>query len=249
MRAYTLDSNLFYSLYRASFVFILVGCIMWSAAPAHAGEPVEIPLNFGLGPAAFMFTGPIQEDQLLHYGLQLDVAAIIDRATIQKHKNRVPKRYRKLAGKVGEARISHLLVPDSFIISPRIENTMIYGVSWRPIGLSISLMDKPVRLSVGAGAMLTYAYINTEKKNSETELPDKLPEGTTHFFRPGLDGRAILEIPFSSTFLMSFGWSSAVYVPQKLGTFKKIEPLDETVFHVGQGFVVLHLRFPIEREL
>ena len=46
-------------------------------------------------------------------------------------------------------------------------------------------------------------------------------------------------------FGVSFGWASAFYVPQQLGTLG-LGPLDDSVWHVGQAFLKLHFRFPYQ---
>ena len=53
---------------------------------------------------------------------------------------------------------------------------------------------------------------------------------------------------YLGTFLVSLGWASQLYVPQRLGSFG-FGPLDQSVFHVGQAFLKLHLRFPYRLQL
>jgi hypothetical protein len=208
--------------------------------PPPAANIVEIPINVGFGPAVHLFTGPIQDDQLLHYGLKLSVAAVIDRATIQKNKKRIPARYRSYVNRVGEVRISKIYVPDTIFISPKTKNTQIFGVTFRPIGIGIPLINAGVRFKLGAGLLLTYAFID-----SDTLLKDPM-----HFFRPGIDLKADFEIPFSAHFLMSFGWASHFYVPQKIGgPFLEVDGLSDTVWHIGQGYLLFHIRFPYRTRL
>src|SRR6476619_4425288 len=107
---------------------------------ARAGE-VTVPADVGVGPAFYVITGEVARDQPVHFGLKLSVQAIIDQATIRQHQDRIPLRYRKQALRMKEVRYSpSILIPDSIIISPAIGHTSIYGVTWRPISLSVPLV-------------------------------------------------------------------------------------------------------------
>jgi hypothetical protein len=220
----------------------------WLARPARA-EPVTVPVDVGVGPAAYIINGPVFDDQPVHTGLKLSVQAIIDQATIQAHQDRIPAGYRQQALRMREVRVSpSLFIPDAIIISPKLRHTGIYGVTWRPISIGLSLLDvEAVRLGLSAGLLLTYAFLYSD-------LPE-IP--TTHFIRPGVDLGAELEIAISPTFLFSLGWASGFYVPQGLGTFgmgpfgdtQDWAALRQTLWHVGQGFVKLHVRFPYSTNL
>jgi hypothetical protein len=167
---------------------------------------------------------------------------VISQDTIRKNQNRIPPKYRKYAAGITELRLHRpgpaILIPDSIIISPKVAyspnfggNTGIFGASWKPIGIGTYFGGESARLNLSAGAMLTYAYIYS----------DVLP--TTHFIRPGLEARADIELMPSKSFGFSFGWASAFYIPQQLGGFG-FAPLDESIWHVGQAYFMLHFRFP-----
>ncbi|MCA9537237.1 MAG: hypothetical protein KC620_00030 [Myxococcales bacterium] len=196
---------------------------------------MTVPVDLGIGPAFHFITGPIQDDQSPHYGLKISLKAIITREVIEQNKSKIPKKYRGMASKIDEARFSpSIFIPDTLFISPRFENTAMYGISWRPIGLDLPLIKKP-RLAIGIGLDLTYAYLDSDLKAL----------GTTHFLRPGLDAKAEFEVPITDSFLISVGWMSVFYPPQKVGggIFTWGE-LDESIWHLGQAFVQLHFRFP-----
>jgi len=198
-------------------------------------KPVEIPVDVAFGPAFHWMTGPIQDDQAPHYGLKMSVKAIIDQALIKANKHRIPKKYRGMASRVKEARISpSIFIPDTLFISPKNDKVGMYGINFRPLAIDLPLIRSP-RLALSAGLDLTYIYIDGE----DAAL------GTTHFLRPGLDLKAELEIPLSKTFLISGGWQSMFYPPQELGgeIFAWGE-LESSVWHIGQAFVLLHFRFP-----
>jgi hypothetical protein len=202
------------------------------ALPASASE-VEVPLNIGVGPAAYIVSGPVYEDQPVHYGLKINPAVILDRNALDRARERIPRRFRSALSQADEIQIRFLYLPESFFISPRIDNTVMYGATWRPIGFAYSFSRVP-RLSVSAGMLLTYAYIASDRIRSPT-----------HFLRPGVELKAELTIPFSKRFLLSLGWASGFYIPQRVGgSVLSVAPLNRSVWHIGQGFVLLNVRIP-----
>jgi hypothetical protein len=214
---------------------------LMAAGAAHASE-VTVPADVAVGPAFYVITGEVARDQPVHFGLKLSVQAIIDQATIRQHQDRIPARYRQQALHVKEVRYSpSILIPDSLIISPAVEHTGIYGITWRPISLGVPLVDTgSTCLRLAAGLLVTYAYIYSDL--------EAIP--TTHFFRPGVDLGADLEIMFTSSFGVSLGWASGFYLPQVLGGFglaqegKSVSVGPDTLWHFGQAYLKLHIRFP-----
>jgi hypothetical protein len=203
---------------------------------------ITVPLDVGIGPAAYYFFGPVNDERwpIPHFGLKLSLAAVIDRELIDRNRNAIPKRYRKLASGVSEVRISpSIFIPDAFIISPKLPalgSTGMYGVTWRPASVGVPIGGGPKsagRISLEAGLILTYLFLHS----------DTLP--TTHFIRPGIDLMVEIELAASKSFLVSFGWASQIYVPQQLGSLG-IGPLRESIFHVGQAFLKLHFRTPYD---
>ena len=208
-------------------------------------EPATVPVQIGIGPSAYFITGPIQSDQAPHYGLRIYAKAIIEGENLKRAAKRAPKKYRKYVSGLDEVRIGHLLVPDAIIISPKVNRTSIYGATWRPVALGFPLIDSGVKLDLDAGLMLTYAYFNTSG-NASTE-PKPLPAGTTHFLRPGIDLRLELEVPLGDTFLFSTGWSSGLYIPQRIGGgIGTLGPTNESIWHLGQAYAVFNVRIPFE---
>jgi hypothetical protein len=203
-----------------------------------AAQRVTVPVDVGVGPAAFLFFGPVFEDQPIHTGLKISVDAVLDREWLKKNQRLIPKRYRKQAQQLDEIRISpSILIPDTLIISPKVRDTGMYGATWKPLSLGLPLSSSPVRLSVGAGLLLTYAYLYSDT------LAD------THFLRPGAELGVDLELQFSKRFLVSVGWESALYVPQELGGLGLPDHLRDGIFHVGQAYLQLHFRFPYTTRL
>lgn len=199
--------------------------------------PITVPVDLGIGPAVHMITGPLQDDQTLHYGLKISLEAIIGRDLILQNLHRVPKKYRSMAKKQTEVRFRPgvlAVIPDTLYVSPRNARTAMYGANWRLLGVGTGF-GEAVRLALGARLNVTYAYIDSEDP--------KL--GTTHLLRPGLSADAELEVPLAESFLVSLGWSSCFYPPQTVGgpVFEWGE-VDESVWHVGQAFLKLHFRFP-----
>lgn len=216
---------------------LIAAAALLAASTTFAAQRVTVPVDLGIGPAAYFISGPVFADQPVHFGLKFNLAAVIDQEWIQKNPRAVPRRYRGMAKNVEEVRISpSLLIPDALFISPKIKDTGIFGVTWRPLALRVPLISGPLRLRVGAGVLATYFFL----------FSDTLPN--THFLRPGVDLMAEMEIAFSKSFLISLGWASGFYVPQELGSFG-IGPIDNSVWHVGQAFLQLHFRFPVTRTL
>jgi len=216
----------------SAFRYAVFAFAFLAALPASAAK-LTVPVDVGVGPAFYWIQGPVADDQPVHFGLKLSIAAVIDQETIRKNQRRIPAQYRKLAKSMDEVRYSpSLLIPDALIISPKIKNTGLYGITWRPVGLSVPLTKGAARLRLSSGLLLPYAFLHS------ATLP------TTHFVRPGLDLLADLEIAVTKSFLVSFGWSSGLYIPQKLGGFGFTTKLDETMWHLGQGFLMFHVRFP-----
>lgn len=200
-------------------------------------------MDVGVGPAALVVSGPVFADQPVHGALMLSVQAVIDQEFIRKHKKQIPRQYRKAAKQVDEVRISpSLFIPDTLILSPKILHTGIYGVSWRPLSLGAPLLKDPVRLSVSGGLVVTGLFLHS----------DTLVDGPVFFLRPGLSGRAELEVPLTpdKRWLFSLGWDSRVYPPQPLdGGVLSFGGIDESIWHLGQGYLKIHHRFPYKVKL
>ncbi|GEN06094.1 hypothetical protein SAMN05443572_102793 [Myxococcus fulvus] len=212
-------------------------CLLLSPVVA-AARNVTVPVDVGVGPAAFLFFGPVFDDQPIHTGLKLSVEAVLDKDWLKKNQRAIPSRYRKYAKSVDEVRISpSIFIPDSLIISPKVRDTGMYGITWKPLGLGLPLTSGPVRLAVGGGVLLTYAYLHSDT------LAD------THFVRPGAELGVDLELQLSKSFLISLGWESALYVPQELGGLGLPDRVRDGIFHVGQAYLQFHVRFPYSTRL
>jgi hypothetical protein len=226
---------------RAVTTIVALQIALFGAVAGRASE-VTVPADVGVGPAFYVITGEVARDQPVHFGLKLSVQAIIDQATIRQHQDRIPPRYRRQALRMKEVRYSpSILIPDSLIISPAVQHTGIYGITWRPISLAVPLVDTgSTCLRLGAGLLVSYAYIHSDL--------EAIP--TTHFLRPGIDLGADLEIMFTSSFGVSLGWASGFYLPQVLGGFglaqegKSVSVGPDTLWHFGQAYLKLHVRFP-----
>ncbi len=215
------------------------GLALWLAATAWAGrKTVEVPVDIGVGPAVFSMTGPVAQQQPWHTGLAMSVEAVLDNKTLRKFKKRIPRQYRDAVLNMDEVRISHPLIPRTLFISPAgwMSDTGIYGIGWRPLGVDIPWVNDGVRFTTGIGLRFTWFYLHSQT------LPAPM-----HFVRPGLDGQAELEVPLSERVLLSGGWTSMFHPPQPVGggVFES-GPLDESIWHVGQGFVKFHYRVPVQ---
>jgi hypothetical protein len=220
-----------------------------AGSPTAAAE-FTVPVDVGVGPAFYhgsgaLFRGSSGAQVLGHYGLKVSLAAIISQEMIKANLHRVPKRYRGMASRMKGLRYRpSIFIPDALIISPKVQGTGMYGVTWRPIGINVPLYQGPANVSLGAGALLTAAFIHS----------DVMTVDSMFFLRPGLDLGAQVEIPFTDNFLMSFGWNWQVYIPQIVGgnfletTFSG-PGLDNAVWNVAQAFIKFHVRFPYTANL
>jgi hypothetical protein len=208
-------------------------------------KKVEVPIDVGVGPAAMIWTGAIAQDQPVHWGLSISASAVLDQKFLRKNRKMIPKQYRRQVTQMDEIRIGYLLIPDTVIISPKINDTGMYGVNWSPLSMGMPLVKKPFDLKATADLMLTYAYIHSDDDDV----------GTTHFLRPGLGLGANLELPLGGRFFLSMSWRSALYVPQAVNSsLQDLGPIEDgdltqSIWHVGQGAAQLHYRFPYKTQL
>jgi len=219
---------------------LLVLAVLVCASRANAA-PVDVPVDLGVGPAAFLFVpGPVGDDQALHYGLKISLQAIINQQLIQREKNRIPPQYRNMVASQKEIRLTPFpltLIPEDIFISPKIDHTSIYGATIKPISIGAALGGGGVRLGLDLGVVVTAAYLSS----------DTLPN--TFFLRPGLGATVELELMPTDVFGISIGWESAVYIPQVLGTFLDVTPTNQSIWHIGDAFLKFHFRFPYEANL
>jgi hypothetical protein len=226
---------------------ILAALFLACPLPAHAGKKkkrVTIPIDIGVGPAAHMITGPIHDDQTWHWGLVLSVQAVVDNATLKKLKKKIPKQYRKQVLAMDEIRISpSIFIPDTFYLSPKTTNTGMLGVSWTPVNLGMPIVKEPFRWSLGASLRVTGAYLHSDGiAGAQGGQAWQML-----FLRPGIDLGSELEIPFSDSFLISGGWRSQLHIPQAVGGgVDELGTIDSSIWHIGQPFVMLHVRVPYE---
>ena len=210
------------------------------ALPAAA---TEVPIDVGVGPAATWWTGSLAADQPAHWGVKLSVAAVLDRAFLQRNQARIPPRYRAMAARTDEVRIGpSIFIPDALTISPKTAHTGMYGITWRPIALSIPLARGATALDLGAGALLTYTFIHS----------DAFEWRWMNFARPGIDLSLRWEVPIvPQRLLLTLGWASQFYLPQALGAsvYEPVQLDQPLIWHVGQAFLQVHWRFPYEVRL
>jgi len=213
--------------------------------PPPAG-PVEVPVEVAVGPVALVPNPPALFDQPLHAGLMIDVAAVIDRDLIRRYKGRAPAWARGAAGNVNEVKLAPgplAFIPETLIVSPAVFSTGMYGAIWRPLGLSIPLVDSPA-FGLDAGAALSAVALFVHSSTLG------VPAGTdgqsfTFVLRPGLQVHVTAELPLTDNLRLRGGWASDFFVPQPLGRPPwELFPLEDSLWHLGGPFVVLAWRFP-----
>src|SRR5690606_35557936 len=87
-----------------------------TAQPARSRgpQPVTVPVNIAIGPTFttignidfdnFRLAGPVYEDQAFHYGLRIDIAAVISREWVRQYGQRLPAQARDYVNRAGEVR-------------------------------------------------------------------------------------------------------------------------------------------------
>lgn len=223
-----------------------------STAPQY--KQIAVPVQIGVGPVGYLIGtpnieemrlgGPILEDQLFHTGLRISLTAVISQQLIRENPELVPRQYRNQVAQMGEIRMSPMiasLIPSSLFISPKFQNTGIFGSTWTLFRVGLAPVTDPIRVGLSAGLLGSYAYIYSDLFES------------THFLRPGIDAALDIEIPIAEDFLISFGWASQFYLPQRVGGSILEVPIGEpdTIWHMGQLYLQFHVRVPyiIERQI
>lgn len=134
-------------------------------------------------------------------------------------------------------------------LSPKLHHAFAYGVTLRPVALGLSFLNNSAfKLTLGAGLVLSYAYLGNDHWKTQGYKDNNM-----HFLRPGANAKAELLFKLSPSFLVSVGWDSYFYPPQRIGAGILDEwgerPLDNSLWHNGQAFVLLHFRFPYSTTL
>lgn len=211
-------------------------------APNRAAIPVQV----GVGPSAFLigsperfnYNGLIYDDQMAHFGLRIDLEAVITSDLVREHPKVVPRQYRSRLLAAGEVRYRPgiaALLPKAVYFSPKIWNTGMYGATWSLIGAGVSLFPSPFRVTLGGSLIGTALFVHS----------DTLPS-PTFFVRPGIDLNVDFEIQVASDFSFSVGWSSLLHLPQRVGgpVFELGSFDGDSIWHIGQLYVQGNFRFP-----
>ncbi|MCA3014141.1 MAG: hypothetical protein INH41_17305 [Myxococcaceae bacterium] len=234
---------------------VLAVCL---SSQAFAGK-VTVPADVGVGPEAFWFYGPLLENRggVPHFALAFNLHAIIDRDWITDNRDRIPAQYRSQADRVTELRVGpSLFIPSTVYVSPPIDalnGVGLFGLTWKPLGLTlVSTGQKSERawnksrgrFLIEGNLLLTALYLYS---NLRGQPLDAIP--STFFLRPGLELQTTLLVNVTRTVLVSFGGGAQVYVPQRLGAFLDVLPIERAVWLSFFAFLKFHVRFPYEVDL
>lgn len=202
----------------------------------------SVPIEVGVGPAAYHFGASNGIDRIFHTGISLSGQAVISNKLIRENKHMIPKQYRKMALAQDEIRVSKIWIPESIIISPSTSGTAAFGASFRPIAASLIQAKNSNGLSVDLGARATYVHI----QHGDGDL-------SPHFLGLGVDATAEYRICLKKGELkgrwLGIGWASHVYIPQGLlfssdsAAALSFEPAQ---WHTGQAFIKYYHRFPYQ---
>jgi hypothetical protein len=123
----------------------------------------------------------------------------------------------------------------------------MYGAVWRPFGAGIDLVNtRSFDVSIDGAIDLGAAFIHSSALGGGTADKDSY----TIFIRPGINLALTAELQLSDTLLLTGGWSSDLFIPQPLGgTPLDLTPLENSLWHLGGPFLMLHVRIPYEVNL
>jgi hypothetical protein len=209
-------------------------------------QNVTVPIDIGVGPMAVVPNPPVFDDQIAHFALTLSAGAIIDQELIRKNRDKIPRQYRKYVSNVGRVTIRPLwvaLIPEVIMVSPGsllgLSNTDLYGAIWHPIGIGVAPSKGPVYVHIGAKLSVLGGYLQSPLANSGTVL-----------LRPGLGLVASAEIPLGERAAFSLGWMSDFFIPQPVGgEILEIEPIEQSLWHLGGPFLKFHFRIPYQTRI
>ena len=215
------------------------------AAPA---PPATIPVEIAVGPVLLVPNPPAFGDQPIHFGLQVEAAAIVDQALIRRYRSQIPAWAQGYAAGVREARVRPwwlALIPEVFIISPAFFHTGMYGGIWRPLGVGLPLVDTSAfRLGTEADPDLVGLFIHSSTLGVGST--SSTSTSYTVVIRPGVHLGVKGEFIIDAHWRISTGWSSDVFIPQALGRSPlEVTPLENSLWHLGGPFLMLHHRFEI----
>ncbi len=234
---------------------LVLGAVLALSSTASAGK-VRVPADFGIGPEAFWFYGPLLENRgaVPHFALAFNLYAIIDRDWINENRDRIPANYRGQADKITELKIGpSIFIPSTIYVSPSIDalnGVGLFGATWKPLGLTLvttgqkserSWNQSRGRFNLDASLLLTAMYIYSNIAGTELAGIPK-----TFFLRPGVELQTTLLLNVTRTVLISVGGGAQAYIPQRLGAFFDVLPIERTVWLSFFAFLKFHVRFPYE---
>jgi hypothetical protein len=214
--------------------------------PEVPSGPIEVPVEVSIGPVALVPNPPALFDQPVHAGVMIDVAAVVDRTLIRRYRNKLPAWARGVASSVNEVKLAPgplAFIPETLIVSPGFASTGMYGAIWRPIGVSIPLVDTPAfHIEAGAALSAIALFVHSSTLGVTTSATD---QAFTFVLRPGLQLRVAAEVPLSDVIRLNAGWSSDLMVPQPWGRPPwELFPLENSLWHLGGPFFTVAYRFP-----
>lgn len=220
---------------------VLVALVSLSPADAKKRE-VTVPVEVGVGPAANIISGEMQERQTFFYGARINLEAVIDKALIKKYKKRIPKKYRKMAMQLDEVRFRPAplsYIPKTLYISPG-ENAM-YGAMWDLFGVGTRLGP----LKASADLQFAYAYLSYQAMDKAESAQ------SMHLLRPAIGLTAHIPLMLTDSVGFDIGWRSTLMPPQELGgsPLSFTEDLDGSIWHIGQAYVAFTYRMPYTTRL
>jgi hypothetical protein len=208
-----------------------------------------IRFNVGLGPAFSRLTGELS-DQHWQQGVAIDMYLVYQPDRINAMRKAMPSKYRGII-QANEEFISRpwflAFIPTQIMISNWWDDISAWGLTLNAVELMYAMSPiEEFTLKVGfAGPTLTLLNINGEDLAVRNEN-----DRSDWFIGVGISPKAKALMRFSDRFILSFGWTSALYLPGKDAriTLDKNGELHEvTNWHIGTFDIQLHYRYGFMR--
>ncbi|MDH5230782.1 MAG: hypothetical protein OEZ58_05930 [Gammaproteobacteria bacterium] len=200
--------------------------ILFCTSAAAGKEKIPIRINIGAGYSDYRFEQAYQHQDLYVSATELAINAVVSQETIKKYKNKIPKKFRKAAGKLGEVSVGHIAVPQTLYLHPFDGRRKAWGGTWGVLP-SFDLGLGPISFGLGGGVIASVMY------HQDTQIKD-----STFFARPGVRGEASLKLSlFDRYVILEAGVKKDYYLPQKFYS-------DHGVWKAAGYYAMIHFRIP-----
>jgi hypothetical protein len=211
---------------RCIFIGILLTWLCTTGVAVAGKEQIPIKTDIGFGVSQYTIFNAYSDKNATVYGTELSITGVIDKETIRKYKNKIPKKYRKASSKLNEVSITHIAIPKTLYIHPSDGDHTAFGATWGFVP-SLTADFKYFKAGLSAGVIGTYLYYHDSERDE-----------TVNFIRPGVRAAFNFQIPmFDNSFIFEAGMKQDAYIPQQMFGA-------DSAWHFSGAYVMLHFRIP-----